>query len=423
MGGALRLMAMVYDVVVVGAGIAGLAAARVCAEAGLRVIVLEASARVGGRILTERVGEVVVELGAEFVHGQAPELLALIAEAGLHTYERTGDFLVGQGGEFEVLDHDDDDVLEGLKGYAGEDQSFAEYADGLELNEEDRAAEIGYVEGFNAADAQEASIIALGQQQVAEDAIDGGRSWRVVEGYDRVPEYVAGRVRAAGGEIVFGARVEEVDWSEEVVRVETYDACYQTRRVIVTIPLGVHQGAVVAFKPVARQYEQAAGQMRMGNVLRFTMLFKRRLWPEGMSFLMTPEQLPRIWWTANPSPMLTLTGWVGGPQAEQFALLDEGVLERKMLPVVAKALGLAEAKVGEALAGFYTVDWLAEDGARGAYSWVAVGGAGASAEMCVPLADKVFFAGEHTDVSGHWGTVHGALRSGLRAGAQVVAAG
>ncbi len=62
--------------VVVGAGIAGLAAARVCAEAGLKVVVLEASERVGGRIRTLRVGDAVVELGAEFVHGQPPELVA-----------------------------------------------------------------------------------------------------------------------------------------------------------------------------------------------------------------------------------------------------------------------------------------------------------------------------------------------------------
>ncbi len=103
-------------------------------------------------------------------------------------------------------------MLEGLKGYAGEDCSFAAYVGGLGLQEWERAAEVGYVEGFNAADAREVSVVALGRQQVAEDAIDGGRNWRVVEGYDRVPEFVAERVRAAGGEIVFGARVEEVYW-------------------------------------------------------------------------------------------------------------------------------------------------------------------------------------------------------------------
>ena len=409
---------MVYDVAVVGAGIAGLAAARVCAEAGLRVLVLEASGRVGGRIRTERVGDVVIELGAEFVHGQPPELVDLIAEAGLHTYERTGDFLVQTGDGFAVLGDDDDDVLEGLKGYAGVDQSFGTYVDRLGLSEVDRAAEVGYVEGFNAADAREASIVALGRQQVAEDAIDGERSWRVVEGYDRVPEYVAARVTKAGGEIVYGARAEEVDWRAEIVKVETYDTCYQARRVVVAVPLGVLHGAVIEFKPSGLAWERA--RMSMGEVCRVTMTFKRQLWPAGMSFLLTPGLLPGVWWTAHPAETMTLTGWVGGPQSRELLDLDGQDLRQRLIPMVAEALGVTVAAIEAELSGFYRLDWTGEDGARGAYSWVRVGGAEDSAAMAEPVEDRLYFAGEHTDVTGHWGTVHGALRSGLRAGAQVV---
>ena len=69
------------DVLIVGAGVAGLAAARALAEAGLRVAVLEASERVGGRIHTLRVAGHIVELGAEFIHGKPPELWALMEEA------------------------------------------------------------------------------------------------------------------------------------------------------------------------------------------------------------------------------------------------------------------------------------------------------------------------------------------------------
>ncbi len=413
---------MVYDVVVIGAGIAGLAAARVCAEAGLKVLVLEASARVGGRIRTLRAGDEVVELGAEFVHGKPPELLALIAEAGLTAYERTGAFLVGMDGAFAELDEDRGGVLEQLKSYAGEDCSFAQYVERLGLSDEEREAEIGYVEGFNAADAAEASILALGRQQAAEDAIDGGSNWRIIEGYDRVPEYVAERVRAAGGEIVFGVKVEVVDYRGQMIRVETYDTCYQARRVVVGVPLGVCQGAGLELKPVARTFDQATLRMRMGNVCRFTMIFKRRLWPEEMSFLLTPEQLPAVWWTARPAKSLTLTGWVGGPRCEELLRLSEEELRRRAVAAAAAAFGVEGKLVEQELVGFYTVNWTEEDGARGAYSWVAVGGVNASAEMAEPREDRLYFAGEHTDVTGHWGTVHGALRSGLRAGKQVLAA-
>ena len=66
-------------------------------------------------------------------------------------------------GGFEAEGDDEDGVLEGLKGYAGEDCSFAAYVETLGLAEWEVAAEIGYVEGFNAADAREVSVVALGR--------------------------------------------------------------------------------------------------------------------------------------------------------------------------------------------------------------------------------------------------------------------
>ena len=418
---------MVYDVVVVGAGMAGLAAARVCAEAGLKAVVLEASARVGGRVRTLRVGREVVELGAEFVHGQPTELVALIAEAGLTTYERTGAFLrLGDDGLAEEED-DGDGVLEGLKSYAGEDCSFAAYVDRLGLAEWERDAEIGYVEGFNAADAREASVVALGRQQVAEDAIDGGRNWRVVEGYDRLPEFVAERVRAAGGEIVFGAQVEEVAWGEWGVEMRCADGRrVRARRGVIALPLGLLQSRgpgmhAPRFVPEPERVFAAMAKMRMGDAFRMTLVFRERIWPEGMSFLLTPELTPGVWWTAHPAESLTLTGWIGGPRAKQFVCGAKEQAAGRVVSAVSSAFGLSEEQVRGALVSTHTHDWGCDQLALGAYSWVSVDGADASAQMAEPVEERLYFAGEHTDVTGHWGTVHGALRSGLRAGRQVVA--
>jgi phytoene dehydrogenase-like protein len=80
------------DVVVIGAGIAGLACAQALCGRGLRVAVLEARDRIGGRIFTRHPGatETPVELGAEFIHGRPPEAWEIIERAGLRTHELAG---------------------------------------------------------------------------------------------------------------------------------------------------------------------------------------------------------------------------------------------------------------------------------------------------------------------------------------------
>src|SRR6202041_3112723 len=165
-----------HDVVVIGAGMAGLTAARALAEAGLKVLVVEAQDRIGGRILTRHIGEEAIELGAEFIHGRPPELWALIDEAGLETYERGGAQVCFDHGALGDCGSEMDDMfapLEKLKDFDGADVSFAEYLDREQAPVEKRGRMIGFVEGFNAADHRDVSAASLGAQQKAEDATEG----------------------------------------------------------------------------------------------------------------------------------------------------------------------------------------------------------------------------------------------------------
>jgi monoamine oxidase len=417
------------DVIVIGAGMAGLAAARVMVEAGRRVVVLEAADRVGGRILTVYDGGTVVELGAEFVHGRPPELWQLIAEAGLETYERTGEFLRrGENGPEPMQDGgDEDDPLNKLENFAGPDCPFAEYVERLGLDEDARQQQMAYVEGFNAADAREASAMALGRQQRVEDAIDGERSWRVREGYARLTDFLHGYIEAGGAEVVLGAAVAKVTWRDERGGRTAEIVCEDGRiwradKVVVTLPLGILQAGTVRFDPWLPAMLHAASRLRMGHACRFTMLFHKPLWPEGMSFLLTRELLPTVWWTARPQESRSLTGWVGGPRSAPLLALTGDELRAKAIEAAAAALGIGEDEVRAALTGFHTHNWDTDPRSRGAYTWVPVGGLDASLAMCEPVGGTLYFAGEHTDTTGHWGTVHAALRSGLRAGRQVVEA-
>ena len=196
-------------VVIVGAGVAGLAAAVVLAESGVAVTVLEAKEQVGGRILTVDAGGVPVELGAEFVHGKPPELLALLRSLGLNAIELDGEMVyhtsehalrTKDGKPVQPSDaspapqHDGDgegdaDPMEAMEqlrswtdAHTGSDTSFATWAaqQGMPADVLRRAT--AYVEGFNAADAEEVSLRSLAVQQAAEDSMDGQTALHLDDG-------------------------------------------------------------------------------------------------------------------------------------------------------------------------------------------------------------------------------------------------
>jgi monoamine oxidase len=422
---------MTYDVVVIGAGMAGLTAARTLTDAGLRVAVLEAQDRIGGRILTQHVGDEAIELGAEFIHGRPPELWALIDEIGLETYERKGaQVCFEEGALAECGDAMDDmfDQLEKLKDFEGPDISFAEYLDREEIPEEKRGRMIGYVEGFNAADHREVSAAALGAQQKAEDASGSDHNYRLRGGYDQLPRYLAHSIVSHGGGVMTGAAVKEIRWAKGVVKAVTGSGIFHAPRCVVTLPLGVLQHGTVAIIPEPAAVLNAAGQLRMGQVRRFTLLFRERFWEtlppqpalRDLSFLFAFSEMPPVWWTPHPEASHTITGWVGGPRSAALAGLDADELGIRACAALAKIFGMQEERLHELLRGCYTQDWEHDRFALGAYSYVAAGGLDASRQMAIPVEETLFFAGEHTDITGHWGTVHAAMRSGLRAAAQVL---
>jgi monoamine oxidase len=415
------------DVIVVGAGIAGLAAARTLVEAGLRVTLIEARDRVGGRIYTvpAAAGELPVELGAEFIHGLPPELISLVEEAGLTRFELEGEtrcYREERGvGRIEPCREQREvyelfDQLSHLKPSLV-DLSFAEFVAQRRLPPEAMARAMNYVEGFNAADADRISMAALAKQQAAEDAISGYRAFRVVEGYARVPAFLQRRFIDAGGRSVTSTPTRTISWKRGSVEVATtLGSVFHADAAVITIPLGVLQARSVEFVPQPREVLDAADRLVMGSAARVSYEFDHRFWSGGMSFLFAPDAIPPTWWTTNPKQSSTLTGWVAGRKAS--------TLEMKTLPEAGLATlagFFAAENVRRHLVRWHHHDWHADTYSRGAYTYVPRGAIRASDELSVPVENTLFFAGEHTDITGHWGTVHGALRSGFRAAKQVLA--
>jgi monoamine oxidase len=420
---------------VVGAGMAGLAAARKLAEAGRKVLVLEARDRVGGRIRTLRDRGEILELGAEFIHGHPTELWELIHEAGLETFALDGKVVCHRFGKLRRCAEQGEifRFLHGLEKWKGTDLSFADYPPLEKLSPQKREQVVNYVESFNAADYRRIGVHALAVQQRAEEEIGSDEVFRLREGYDRVPEFLAGRVREAGGRIELSRTVEKIEWERGHVQVFARDGGelvqYSAELAVIALPLGVLQNLSVQFDPIPESV-LAANQLAMGQARRFTLLFDERWWAKldqvklpKLSFLFAHDAMPPVWWTAHPWETNTLTGWIGGPRSAAFDQFTREQVGDAACKELAKIFKLPLPLLRSQLECCATHDWQSDLLSCGAYSYVPAGALDAVLKMATPVQETLYFAGEHTDTTGHWGTVHAAMRSGIRAARQVLAAG
>jgi len=289
-----------------------------------------------------------------------------------------------------------------------------------------------YVEGFNAADASRIGVAALTRQQHAEDAIHADRLFHVRGGYDQVSSYLLKSLRLAGGTLALGHVVRQIRWEAGRVSVAGSSGGLPfertARRALITLPLGVLQARHVAFDPTPGEALRHADSLAMGAVVRVSLLFDSKPWKgcEDLGFLFAPGETIPTWWTPMPNPAPLLTGWVGGPKASALdrRLLespDPQALEELCLAQLAAMLGSTASGLRPSLVGVYRHDWQSDPFSLGAYSYAPAGALDASARLSEPVENTLYFAGEHTDVDGHWGTVHAALKSGSRAAAQIIA--
>jgi monoamine oxidase len=434
-----------YEILVVGAGAAGLAAARALAAAGRRVAVVEARDRTGGRIFTNRVeipnavAPVSIELGAEFIHGLPQVTWDLLQEAHLGTYELDGAHLSFARGGFQSSGDDPGDaghVIDDMMAWVaaqppGTDLSFSEYLDRAGVDSARRKRASAYVESFNAADSHLIGAAALARQQVAEDEIHSDRLFHIESGYDALTAFLENGFAAAGGTLLLRHVVRSIRWSRNQIALSGVDAHgrgfeLHAERAIVTLPLGVLHAGMVEFDPKPGEILLNAARMAMGPVVRMSLLFDAKFWQQDLSFLFARDETPTAWWTPMPNAVPLITGWTGGPKATALAqkaavAAHPQALLEEILGALSRMYGLSVRESQKRLLSWHAHDWQADPYALGAYSYAPAGALNASANMTQPVADTLYFAGEHTDTTGHWGTVHGALGSGLRAAAQILA--
>ena len=437
------------DVVVVGAGAAGLAAAQRLSASGIDVLVLEARDRIGGRILTERSDAlpVPIELGAEFLHGDTPELEQITRDFRLRSVDIAGRRWRSRKGTLRLMDgfwERLDVVMRRLDAERTPDRSFADAVARMRaVPAADRRLATQYVEGFHAADTTRISERSLAEGGSPRGDVRERRIGRIIEGYDRVIDALAAdilpRVRR-------GARVTRIRWSEGSVDVEWATAggeqgsTTRARAVVVAVPLGVLKATAggvgaIAFDPPLPAKEKAIGLLEMGGVMRVALQMDEPFWMgerfarsagderlDTLSFLHCDEPLPfPVWWTPYPLRAPLLVAWRGGPGAWDLSRQPRESVIGAAIASLGRAVGMARRSIERRVIGAFTHDWINDPFARGAYSYAGVGGDTAAKDLARPVQGTLFFAGEHADREGRNGTVHGAIASGWAAAEGILA--
>lgn len=430
------------DVIIIGAGAAGLTAARELSIAGLSVIVLEARDRIGGRINTHR-DSYPIELGAEFVHGKPPETLKIVERARLklqsipNRHWHYHDAVLTRSGEFWSKV---EDVMKEMSGYKGPDQDFAmflnHYKQKTHIEDIESIATL-YVEGFHAAHADRISVHGLNKTNEAAEEIEDDKQFRLPDGYNQVVQSLYDDAVAAGTAFHLNTSVEEVNWKHNEVECITQNAqTFKARFLLVTLPLSLMQdpGGNIRFTPALHEQQSAARKLAMGQVVKVVLRFRERFWeelavpgedgaPAGLkdfTFIHAPAEMPPTWWTQFPAGTPLITGWAGGSRAEQLSKESDDALLDHSLTALTHILGVSKDSLEGLLEQFYTHNWRVDPLAAGAYSYVPVGGLEAQAHLAQPIENTLFFAGEATNTEGHHDTVHGAIATGLRAAREIL---
>jgi monoamine oxidase len=422
---------VVVDVVVIGAGVAGLAAADRLAGDGANVVVLEARDRIGGRVLTLRPSglPVPIELGAEFVHGRVPETLGIADEAGLLLTATEGEHWRAQlgvrepvGDSWEPLDR----VLSQLDAARDPDQSLDAFLASAHVDPRAAADARLYVQGYDAADPTKVGERWLALTEAAAERDGADHQFRVVSGYDRVPQWLARRL--GNGAIRLSSPVQHIHWTPDLVTVSVTDGTtVQARSAIIAVPLAVlaADDGIAFDPPLGAEKRAAMDGMATGSVVRLVVRFREAFWEglgfDRLSFLHTADPTIPIWWTSYPLRTPLLVGWVGGPRASALAATDAATLADRALHGLATQVGLDPHEMDGLVVEHWSHDWEHDPYARGAYSYGLVNAIDAPLALAAPLG-PLFFAGEATDAEGRSGTVHGAIASGRRAADAVLGA-
>jgi monoamine oxidase len=424
------------DIIIIGAGISGLFAAKELSQKGKKVTIIEAMESAGGRIRTVSGNfSRALDAGPEFIHGKLRLTKRLLDETGAVIREQDGKFYRSRDGKiaasYEMMEGYDT-VLEKMKTLE-KDLTMAEFLQQHFGGEEHSALReniTGLVEGFDAADVNRISVFSV-REEWENGSID--ESSEADGAYKVLVDHLTYQCISNGCRFEYNTPVTTVHWMKDGVSVTCKEGrAFVASRVLITVSLGILISAEdepghIRFIPAVPAKTEAAKKMGFGTVIKVNLEFRSVFWNDidfkplatqlpDMSFLTSNAEIP-VWWTkALTEPFLV--GWLGGSRAEKMKTLSDEEILKKAIAALSYAMNTSETLIMEQLTAASVSNWGTDPYTRGAYSYETPETAEARKILAEPLADAVFFAGEA--LGDHTGTVEAALESAEKAVKQML---
>jgi monoamine oxidase len=387
-----------------------------------------------------------VELGAEFIHGKPPQIWDLARQLGIEPTELVGEnwcFVEGQLRSCDFFEQVDE--ILGKIDTSAPDESFLSFLERCCPGRDQEMAKswaTGYISGFHGADPARISLHSVASASKADEEIEAERAFRLPQGYQTLIKHFGDSLASAHVEISLNTVVQEVRCSRGRVNVTAQKlnqrAEYRASRVLITLPLPVLQaksepGSVCFVPALPAAKQNALARLAMGKVVRLVLRFRTRFWDDmcaprssksfaSLRFLFSREEWFPTWWTTLPDKLPLLVAWAPFQEAERLSGQSQAFVAERALRALARVFRVDLHQLESLLEKVYWHDWEQDPFSRGAYSYVMVGGDSAQRDLGAPVDGTLFFAGEATDVTGHNGTVHGALASADRAVREILAA-
>lgn len=411
-------------VIIIGAGISGLSAAKKLKKKGFTVIVLEAQEKVGGRLRTDRSLGVAFDEGASWIHGpNGNPITNLASQSGANTFLTDDDNsavfdINGTQYSDSVLTNTENqfnNAVDAVENAGNINQSFQSVFNSLYPAQANnrlwKYMLSAYLE-FNTA----GDISKLSSKYFYDDEEFSGDDVIITNGYDKVAEYLAN-----GLDVSLNKRVSVIDYSDQKVKVTANGNIIEGDYVIVSVPLGVLKNNAITFAPALPADKiSAITKTNMGNVNKFLLVWNTAFWDTNLQYIgYTPDTKGKFNYFLNVkkfTPANALMTFAFGDYATTTeSMSDNDIINEIMLHLksiygnsIPNPTNLLRTKWGQNINSF------------GAYSYATNGTTSADFDtLAESVNSRVFFAGEHTNRE-YRGTVHGAYLSGLREADKII---